>query len=74
MDHDLNVVTIANNYKLNKRFNQELASRQGQIIISVHEDEDGYYNLYLLVNEKSVCINTTSSGGNIHLMTLEDMA
>jgi RHH-type proline utilization regulon transcriptional repressor/proline dehydrogenase/delta 1-pyrroline-5-carboxylate dehydrogenase len=74
MHQSISVVTIANNYKMTKKLNKELAASHGPIITRVHEDEDGYYNLYLLVNEKSVCINTTSSGGNIHLMTLEDIA
>ncbi|MEN9391419.1 MAG: trifunctional transcriptional regulator/proline dehydrogenase/L-glutamate gamma-semialdehyde, partial [Pseudomonadota bacterium] len=73
MQQPLNVVTVSNNYKLTKKFNMELSCRNGPIVTKVYEDDDGYYNLYLLVNERCVCINTTSSGGNIHLMTIKDI-
>jgi RHH-type proline utilization regulon transcriptional repressor/proline dehydrogenase/delta 1-pyrroline-5-carboxylate dehydrogenase len=50
---------------------RSLADREGTMIVPlVTERQDGGYDLYRLVAEKVVSINTTAAGGNASLMSL----
>ena len=49
---------------------RSLADREETIVPLVTERQDGGYDLYRLVAEKVVSINTTAAGGNASLMSL----
>ncbi len=49
---------------------RSLADREETIVPLVTERPDGGYDLYRLVAEKAVSINTTAAGGNASLMSL----
>jgi RHH-type proline utilization regulon transcriptional repressor/proline dehydrogenase/delta 1-pyrroline-5-carboxylate dehydrogenase len=48
-----------------------LATRKGALIPTVETTEAGAIDLWRLVAERALCINTTAAGGNASLMTLE---
>ena len=49
---------------------RSLSDCEGMIVPLVTERQDGSYDLYRLVAEKVVSINTTAAGGNASLMSL----
>lgn len=72
-NENINVVLIADNYKDKNNLRNELASRSGQLIVNVVEnDESMCYDISLLMTERTVSINITATGGNIDLMSLVD--
>ena len=54
------------------RLKQQLAAREGPILPLISRAEDGYYPLYRLVKERTVCVNTASAGGDTSLLMLGD--
>lgn len=68
----INAALIADNYPKQRELRMELARRDGALIINLHTKPDGYYDLYLLLTERTVSINTTATGGNVELMSMKD--
>ena len=69
----INAALIAQSYPNAYELKNELARRDGCLVINVHEENSGYYNLHLLMTERTVSINTTATGGNVQLMSIDDL-
>ena len=53
------------------QWRQDLAARDGALVPLLSVLEDAPLDLWRLVAERALCINTTAAGGNASLMTLE---
>lgn len=69
----LNVALIAKDYQDKDSLRTQLAKRDGCLVINVHEEDEGYYNTHLLLTERTVSINLTATGGNVQLMSIDDI-
>ncbi|MBP9723149.1 MAG: aldehyde dehydrogenase family protein, partial [Gammaproteobacteria bacterium] len=70
---EINLALIAKSYFKKRELREDLAKREGNLVINVYEKSDGQYDLYLLMTERAVSINTTATGGNVQLISVEDM-
>jgi RHH-type proline utilization regulon transcriptional repressor/proline dehydrogenase/delta 1-pyrroline-5-carboxylate dehydrogenase len=68
----INASLISRDYNQIYDLRQELSKRDGCLVINIHERDNGEYNLHLLVTERTVSINTTATGGNLQLMSIDD--
>ncbi len=55
-----------------KALRQSLASLDGAIVPLLRAQPDGRHDLYRLVSERAVSVNTTAAGGNASLMSLSE--
>lgn len=69
----INAAMIANSYSNVDELRNSLAKRDGCLVINVHEQDKGHYNLHLLMIERTVSINVTATGGNVQLMSIDDI-
>jgi delta 1-pyrroline-5-carboxylate dehydrogenase len=69
---ELHIALISKNYTEIKELKNTLANRNGLLVITILEQDNGFYPLYLLNTEKSVSINITATGGNVHLININD--
>ena len=69
----INAALIAQSYPNAYDLKNELAKRDGCLVINVYEEDSAYYNLHLLMTERTVSINTTATGGNVQLMSIDDL-
>ena len=69
----LSAVLVAAHYPKQCELRQKLAKRDGVLVINIHENDSEDYNLHMLVTERTVSNNITATGGNIELMTIEDV-
>ncbi len=69
---ELSCVMVSKNY-YNKNKIMPLYAQKKKCIISIIHEKDNSYNLHLLTVERVVSINTSASGGNTQLMTIEDL-
>ncbi len=53
-----------------KALRQALAQRDGALVPLIKPHNDGRYDLYRLVAERAVSVNTTAAGGNASLMSI----
>ena len=72
-DGFINVAMIAKDYASVNIISIDLAKRNGCLTLKAIEQENGSYNLDLLITERTVSINTTATGGNVQLMSIEDI-
>lgn len=69
---ELNAVLISKNYTDSVNLKNQLANRDGCLVVNIMENDHGSYPLYLLTTERSVSINITATGGNVALMSIDD--
>ncbi|MFO0319847.1 MAG: L-glutamate gamma-semialdehyde dehydrogenase, partial [Neisseriaceae bacterium] len=72
---ELNAVLVSKDFTNINELKKQLANRNGPLVVTIVEREgemSGNYPLYLLITEKSISINTTATGGNIELMSVND--
>ena len=72
--HDfINVALVAKDYEGINELSRTLAKRDGCLTIKIIEKDNANYNLDLLVTERTVSINSTATGGNVQLMSIDDI-
>ena len=69
----INIAMIAKDYSDINGLSVSLANRDGCLTLKTIERENGNYNLDLLMTERTVSINTTATGGNVQLMSIDDI-
>lgn len=69
----INAALVANSYSSPYELKNDLSRRDGCLVINVYEEDNSYYNLHLLMTERTVSINTTATGGNVQLMSIDDI-
>ena len=69
----INAALISKNYEAINELSLALAKRDGCLTIKINEKDHANYNLDLLITERTVSINTTATGGNVQLMSIEDV-
>jgi RHH-type proline utilization regulon transcriptional repressor/proline dehydrogenase/delta 1-pyrroline-5-carboxylate dehydrogenase len=70
-NEEVALVLVAGDPPAATRWKSELTAREGALVPIVTPDASGAYPLFRLVTERTVSVNTTASGGNASLMTLE---
>jgi RHH-type transcriptional regulator, proline utilization regulon repressor / proline dehydrogenase / delta 1-pyrroline-5-carboxylate dehydrogenase len=69
-DADIDALLFAGEDAEGAGLRRRLAARDGPLVPFIREREGGGYDLYRLVVEQTVSINTTAAGGNASLMSL----
>jgi RHH-type transcriptional regulator, proline utilization regulon repressor / proline dehydrogenase / delta 1-pyrroline-5-carboxylate dehydrogenase len=70
VEGDIQALLYAGDEVAADRLRRRLAARDGPLVPLIGERESGGYDLYRLVLEKTVTVNTTAAGGNAALMSL----
>ena len=70
----LDAVLIAHDTERARVVRRRLAERDGPIVPVIGPDQSGQYDAVRLVRERTLTINTTASGGNASLLSLDEDA
>lgn len=70
LEADFNAVLFSGDADALQTINRTLAGREGPIVPVLIARDDGAYPMELLVQERSVSINTAAAGGNASLMMI----
>lgn len=68
---NLNFALISNSVKDQVSIKQKLANRDGSLVVIFQQLLNNEYPICFLTMEKSISINTTATGGNVELISLD---